>query len=221
MHPFKLREIDAPDLGKASSVEEFGVAKTRSGQIIVLFAQWDSELLKDRAKPSSRSHPCFLAQCLAYRGGQSKRLRLWCSRFCLGSSTFPYLSPTQCLWRRLPASCPRCLDAQHWRPEGLRRARQHLALPASSASRCSNIVLVSRQAAVGNWPFWSVWGEPHYSFDLHFSNTNKQCWASFHVIFSHLYIFFPGGEHSNPLQYSCLEDSMDTGAWKATVHSIT
>ena len=39
MHPFKLREIDAPDLGKASSVEEFGVAKTRSGQIIVLFAQ--------------------------------------------------------------------------------------------------------------------------------------------------------------------------------------
>ena len=27
-----------------------------------------------------------------------------------------------------------------------------------------------------------------------------------------------GGEHGNPLQYSCLEDSMDRGAWWATVH---
>ena len=23
----------------------------------------------------------------------------------------------------------------------------------------------------------------------------------------------PGGEHGNPLQYSCLENSMDRGAW--------
>ena len=26
----------------------------------------------------------------------------------------------------------------------------------------------------------------------------------------------PGGEHGNPLQYSCLENSMDRGAWWAT-----
>ena len=31
----------------------------------------------------------------------------------------------------------------------------------------------------------------------------------------------PGGGHSNPLQYSCLEDSMDRGAWWATVHGVT
>ena len=31
----------------------------------------------------------------------------------------------------------------------------------------------------------------------------------------------PGGGHGNPLQYSFLENSMDTGAWKATVKSIT
>ena len=31
----------------------------------------------------------------------------------------------------------------------------------------------------------------------------------------------PGGEHSNPLQYSCLEDSMDRGAWQATVRRVT
>ena len=29
----------------------------------------------------------------------------------------------------------------------------------------------------------------------------------------------PGGEHGNPLQYSCLENPMDRGAWLATVLS--
>ena len=27
----------------------------------------------------------------------------------------------------------------------------------------------------------------------------------------------PGGVHGNPLQYSCLENPMDRGAWQATV----
>ena len=31
----------------------------------------------------------------------------------------------------------------------------------------------------------------------------------------------PGGEHSNPLQYSCLGNPMDRGAWRATVHGVT
>ena len=30
----------------------------------------------------------------------------------------------------------------------------------------------------------------------------------------------PGGGDDNPLQYSCLENSMDRGAWWATVHGI-
>ena len=30
----------------------------------------------------------------------------------------------------------------------------------------------------------------------------------------------PGGGHSNPLQYSCLENPMDRGAWRATVHEV-
>ena len=30
----------------------------------------------------------------------------------------------------------------------------------------------------------------------------------------------PGRGHGNPLQYSCLENPMDRGAWKATVHGI-
>ena len=31
---------------------------------------------------------------------------------------------------------------------------------------------------------------------------------------------FPGGGHGNPLQYSCLENSMDRGDWWVTVHRI-
>ena len=30
----------------------------------------------------------------------------------------------------------------------------------------------------------------------------------------------PGAEHGNPLQYSCLENPMDRGAWRATVHGV-
>jgi len=30
----------------------------------------------------------------------------------------------------------------------------------------------------------------------------------------------PGGGNGNPLQYSCLENSMDRGAWWATVHGV-
>ena len=31
----------------------------------------------------------------------------------------------------------------------------------------------------------------------------------------------PGVENSNLLQYSCLENSIDRGAWWATVHEVT
>ena len=31
---------------------------------------------------------------------------------------------------------------------------------------------------------------------------------------------FPGGGNGDPLQYSCLENSMDRGAWWATVHVV-
>ena len=30
----------------------------------------------------------------------------------------------------------------------------------------------------------------------------------------------PGGEHGNPLQYSCLENPMDSGAWRDIVHGV-
>ena len=30
----------------------------------------------------------------------------------------------------------------------------------------------------------------------------------------------PGAGHDNPLQYSCLGNLMDRGAWQATVHGV-
>ena len=30
----------------------------------------------------------------------------------------------------------------------------------------------------------------------------------------------PGGGHKNPFQYSCLENSMDKGVWRGTVHGV-
>ena len=30
----------------------------------------------------------------------------------------------------------------------------------------------------------------------------------------------PGGGYGNPLQYSCLENPMDRGAWRAAVHEV-
>ena len=31
----------------------------------------------------------------------------------------------------------------------------------------------------------------------------------------------PGGGHGNPLQYFCLENPVDGGAWRAEVHGVT
>ena len=31
---------------------------------------------------------------------------------------------------------------------------------------------------------------------------------------------FPGGGNGNPLQYSCLENPLDSGDWRATIHGV-
>ena len=31
----------------------------------------------------------------------------------------------------------------------------------------------------------------------------------------------PGGGHGNPNQYSCLDNPMDRGTWRATVHRVS
>ena len=39
-------------------------------------------------------------------------------------------------------------------------------------------------------------------------------------IYAHLLIYI-GVENDSPLEYSCLENPMDRGAWRATVHGVT
>ena len=43
--------------------------------------------------------------------------------------------------------------------------------------------------------------------------------VSFSILVSSGYM--PGEGNGTPLQYSCLENSMDGGAWRATVHGVT
>ena len=31
----------------------------------------------------------------------------------------------------------------------------------------------------------------------------------------------PGGRNGNPFEYSCLENSTERGAWRATVHGVS
>ena len=54
-----------------------------------------------------------------------------------------------------------------------------------------------------------------------YRNTLRKECISLHLVEIYpLPIIKPGGGHSNPLQYSCLENPMDRGAWRTTVHGV-
>ena len=60
-----------------------------------------------------------------------------------------------------------------------------------------------------------------FKFEYH---TLKRCKGKAFFITQQaiLYIFMQSGEgNGNPLQYSCLENPMDGGAWQATVHGVS
>ena len=42
-----------------------------------------------------------------------------------------------------------------------------------------------------------------------------------HYKINHILDHMYGVENGNPLQYSCLGNSMDRGSWQATVHGVT
>ena len=52
----------------------------------------------------------------------------------------------------------------------------------------------------------------------------RVCWTSYlkYVHFIYYQLHLNDGEgNGNPLQYSCLENPMDRGAWQAIVHGVT
>ena len=40
------------------------------------------------------------------------------------------------------------------------------------------------------------------------------------LLIVNLKLIFPGGGNGNPLHYSCLENPMDRGTWRTTVHRL-
>ena len=48
----------------------------------------------------------------------------------------------------------------------------------------------------------------------------RQCWGQRDAGLTPGSVRAPGGGHGNPLQYSCLENPMDKGAWRALVYSV-
>ena len=81
---------------------------------------------------------------------------------------------------------------------------------------------------------------PQCSFYLHFSS-EWWCWQSFHLLICHACTFLdsketadnvgdhglipglersPGEGQGNPLQYSCLQNSMDGGPWWVPAHGV-
>ena len=48
-----------------------------------------------------------------------------------------------------------------------------------------------------------------------------QHWEGFHLSFSPSTVYMPPSSTGTPLQYSCLENPMDGGAWWAVVHGVT
>ena len=56
---------------------------------------------------------------------------------------------------------------------------------------------------------------PHSLLDLYYRGKNII------AVIIHVSIICPGEGNGNPLQYYCLENPMDGGAWQATVHGVT
>ena len=62
--------------------------------------------------------------------------------------------------------------------------------------------------------------ECSFCFVLFLNKSKKTKWQMLWLYFCLFVILLSGEENDNPLQYSCLENPMDRGAWWATVHGV-
>ena len=72
-------------------------------------------------------------------------------------------------------------------------------------------------SSVSEFPFWEVAGFPGDSVvkNLPAVQETQEMWLQFLGREGHL-----EKDNGNPLQYSCLENPMDRGAWQAIVHGV-
>ena len=129
-------------------------------------------------------------------------------------------------------------------PHGLQHAR--LPCPSWSPGVCSNSCALSQwcclpiSSSVALFSFCLQSFPASGSSSVHYITIQKQIWywhnLRMALVVKNLpenagYIRdagsatgserFPGEGHSNSLQYSCLENPMDRGAWWSTVHGVT
>ena len=125
-----------------------------------------------------------------------------------------------CQRRKLSSSSPKAADSESVLQEDSQvlfvltwACIAHLSLHCSSAPTNHVILAKLHSLCVFFGPICNIWGFPCSSVHKESACGCLQCWR-------------PGlgrslGEgNGNPLQYSCLENSMDRGAWWTTVHGV-
>ena len=114
-------------------------------------------------------------------------------------------------------------------PHGLQHAR--LLRPSPSPRVCSNTcplshwcyITISSSATLFYFCLLSFPVSGSFPMSRHFASAGQNIGASAltSVLPMNIQDWFPLGEgNGNPLQYSCLENPMDSGGWRATVHSV-
>ena len=68
---------------------------------------------------------------------------------------------------------------------------------------------------------WDVLGRDGINVDPPAFYTNGSTFTALCVCICIYSYIHPGEGNGNPLQYSCLENSMGRGTWRATVHGVT
>ena len=98
--------------------------------------------------------------------------------------------------------------------------------PASFASQADSLPLSDQGSPVTSpnrisamfCPFTQPWGLPGW---LHGKESTCNAGVAGDAVSIPELGRSPGRGHGNPLQYSCLENPMNRGAWLATVHRLT
>ena len=92
----------------------------------------------------------------------------------------------------------------------------------TAASTVEAVLVISESPSGLFFPFLFSKHSPHSSFPGGTGGKElvRQCRRHKRCRFDPWSGRSPGGGHDNPLQYSCLENPMDRGAWRAVVHKV-
>ena len=78
---------------------------------------------------------------------------------------------------------------------------------------------INQQRGKQGWSLSGKWGDG--SEEEGMRGCRRSCRALKNTVRTLALTPVPGVGNGNPLQYPCLENPMDRGAWRATVHGVT